>query len=234
MDPSTRQTLEQVSHENVARKMRLDYSYAKGDRNLRVMDAVQGLFSHLQTHQVDTRSLISEAANLINRHFSIREVAIGLRSATDGKYRYEMLVGYRKESEEAHKRLAYSFTEMYDEVKYKGTVLSKYTRLFLAEDEPYAPGEETTYSRPIMLKLRRKGLEDSIEGDYIDTNIYGTNEELLGWIEISGTTAWKLPDIVTIKWIEVIACIIGTALSPRFSAGNVPTEPLKSKESAHD
>jgi len=210
--------------------MRLDYSYAKSDRNLRVMDAVQGLFSHLQTHQVDTRSLVQDAASLVSKHFSIREVAIGLKSPTDGRYRYEVLIGYRKESEEAHQRLSYSFDEMYDEAKYKGTVISKYTRLFLAEDEPYVPGEEMTYSRPIMLKLRRKSLEDSIEGDYLDTNIYGTNDELLGWIEISGTTVWRLPDIATIKWIEVVACIIGAALSPRFSTGKIPSDSQKSKD----
>jgi len=210
--------------------MRLDYSYAKGDRNLRIMDAVQSLFFHLHAGKVDTKSLLNDAANLINRQFSIREVAIGLKSGADGKYRYEALVGYRKESEEAHRKLAYSYNEMYDEAKYKGTVLSKYTRLFLAEDEPYAPGEETTYSRPMMLKLRRKAIEDSIEGDYLDTNIYGSGDDLLGWIEISGTNGWKLPDITTIKWIEVIACVIGSALSPRFLPQNLPASTSEKKE----
>lgn len=213
---------EQVSHEDVARKMRLDYSYAKGDRNLRIMDAVQGLFSHVHAGKADTRALLNDAANLISRQFSLREVSIGLKSAADGKYRYEVLVGYRKESEDAHRKLAYTFNEMYDEAKYKATILSKYTRLFLAEDEPYAAGEETTYSRPMMLKLRRKTIEDSIEGDYLDTNIFGSGDDLLGWIEISGTNGWKLPDIATIKWIEVIACIIGSALSPRFMPQGTP------------
>jgi hypothetical protein len=54
-----------------------------------------------------------------------------------------------------------------------------------------------------------------LEADYIDTWIQGVNGRLLGWIEISGTRTGKLPDILTIKLIEVIASIIGVALVQR-------------------
>ena len=84
--------------------------------------------------------------------------------------------------------------------------------VFLAEDNPYVEGEEETYSHPVLLGSRRKSLTDSVEGDYIDIMIFGKGDEMIGWIEIAGTRAGKIPDIATIRWIEVISKVIGAAI----------------------
>lgn len=63
--------------------------------------------------------------------------------------------------------------------------------------------------------MRRLSPSDSLEADYIDIWIQGVNGKLLGWIEISGTRTAKLPDVLTIRQIEIIASIIGAALVQR-------------------
>lgn len=68
------------------------------------------------------------------------------------------------------------------------------------------------YNRPALLAKKRHGATESLEGDYIDIRILGRGEELLGWIEISGTRAMKLPNITTVRWVEVIASVIAAAL----------------------
>ena len=55
-------------------------------------------------------------------------------------------------------------------------------------------------------------MEDTIEGDYLDICIYGEDDDLLGWIEISGLTNGKFPDVQTIKCVELLASVIGVVL----------------------
>ena len=64
-----------------------------------------------------------------------------------------------------------------------------------------------------MLQMARRALDDSIEGDYLDINILGSDDELLGWIEISGTVTGKLPDIATIRTIEGMASVLALAIT---------------------
>ena len=80
---------------------------------------------------------------------------------------------------------------------------------------PYKDDEIGSYDRAALLGMRRLTPSDSLEADYIDIWIQGVNGKLLGWIEISGTRTAKLPDIMTIKQIEVIASVIGAALVKR-------------------
>jgi len=41
----------------------------------------------------------------------------------------------------------------------------------------------------------------------------GKNDEILGWIELAGTTTMKLPDMSAIRWIEFIGQIIAAAVA---------------------
>ena len=61
--------------------------------------------------------------------------------------------------------------------------------------------------------MTRRSLDDCLEGDYIDTHILGKNDEILGWIELAGTTTMKLPDMSAIRWIEFIGQIIAAAVA---------------------
>ena len=102
---------------------------------------------------------------------------------------------------------------------YKAREISKYTSLFLAEDNPYGEGEDATFSRPMMLESRRLSVDDSIEGDYFDVWIFGRNKEVVGWLEFSGTTAGKLPDTVALKGMELLSSVMSVALLISESKG---------------
>jgi hypothetical protein len=156
--------------------------------------------------------MMEEAAALIQKQFSIREVAIGLRSPADGFYRYEVLLGFRSDAEAALRRLAYSESDFWNDDTYKCTSISKLTRLFLAEDNPYTDGEKNSYSRPFMLGFKRSSPDESVEGDYFNVVIPGASGEAIGWIEFSGTRSGRIPDAMTIRWVEAIATVIGSAM----------------------
>lgn len=162
---------------------------------------------------MDLDKLLNEAADFIWRQFGIDNVAIGLRDPKDGLYRYKAMVGFRPDAIEAHKKIVYKKEEFFENGKYHGVTISKYTRMYLAEDNlPDDVLERGAYNRPGLLKMRRTDSTDSLEGDYIDMGIYSKGDELVGWIEISGTRTLKLPDVTTIRWVEVIASIIGVAV----------------------
>lgn len=201
-----------VNHDEIARKMKFDYSHGAKDKNERALDGILTLFSHFQKPQMDLHALLVDAANVIHKQIGVANVSIGLKSASDGLFRYEVLVGIRPETEAAEKKLAYTEKQFSEDTEYKGTMIGEISKLYLAEDLPYKDDEIGTYDRTVLLGMRRLSPSDSLEADYLDTWIKGVNGKLLGWIEISGMKTGKLPDIQTVKQIEVVASIIGVAL----------------------
>lgn len=201
-----------VGPRDVSQKLRVDYSAMHREPTARTIEALCSLMGHLHKTQVNVRAMMEESSSLIQRLFSIREVAIGLKNPADGFYRYEVLAGFRPEAEAALRRIQYSEADFWNEQKYKCTNISKLTRLFLAEDSPYTNGEKDSYSRPFMLELRRNSPDEALEGDYIDIVIPSASGEALGWIEMSGTRSGKLPDALTIRWVEAIATMIGSGI----------------------
>lgn len=204
--------LQTVHHHDIARKWKFEYGFGAPDQTTRGLEVISALLSHIEKPHIDIRTLLNETATMISKEFGIREVTIGLRDKKDGLFRYMAIAGVRAEAEAALRRVVYSMQDFRPDGKYKGTALGKFSTLFLAEDNPYAEGEEATYSHPILLGSRRKSLTDSVEGDYIDVTIFGRGDEAVGWIEISCTRAGKIPDITTIKWMETISRIIGAAI----------------------
>ena len=204
-----------VSEEEVLRKIRFDFMRPTAELNLRMLDDVEGIFSHLKGKEFSAKELLQNVADMISKHLRIREVTIGLRSPADGLFRYEVMTGLRDETWEVHKVLVFDDNQFFDDETYKGKPLTKYTKLFLAETNPYAEGEEATYSRPVMLQSTRYNPDDSIEGDYLDVMIPGIEDHWIGWIETSGTRTGKLPDAATIRWLELIAHIVGAILVAR-------------------
>lgn len=201
-----------VDYKDIPKKMKFDYEHALKDQIGRSIPAVQALLQQLEAHQPDVHRLMQEASNLISRQFGIMNIAIGLRGA-DGLYRYDTLVGFREDAITERRRIAYKKEEFYDAGPYKGYWISKYTKVYLSEDHPYADFETPAYNRPILLKnSRRKSLAESLEGDYIDVCMMDENNEPLGWIEVSGTRTGQFPDAMAIRWIEIIGTIIGVAV----------------------
>lgn len=198
--------------EVIKRRMWLDYQYACTNPAGERVDCVHHLINYLADPKLDMHAFLQQAADTVRTKIGVKEVTIGLKNHSDGKYRYEVMSGLHDDNWEAHKQLAYTYEEFFSQDIYKFMQISKYTRLYLAEDNPYDKDEEATFHRDVMLQSARKSLDDTIEGDYIDILILGKGEELLGWIEISGMQNGKFPEAHTIKCIELLASIIGVAL----------------------
>ncbi|MGQ9586877.1 MAG: hypothetical protein ACUVT7_00640 [Thermoplasmata archaeon] len=203
---------EAISPDLIKKRMWLDYQFASSNPANEQLDCVHDLVIKMADQDLDMHKFLQDVADTMSRRLCIKEVTIGLRSPEDGRYRYEVMSGLEPSEWEAHKNLSYTRDQFYSQDVYKFKEISKYTRLYLAEDNPYGTGEEETYSKELMLKSVRKSLEDTIEGDYLDICIYGENDDLLGWIEISGLTNGKFPDVQTIKCVELLASVIGVVL----------------------
>jgi len=196
-----------VNKDDIVRRLRLEYQYPQED-SARTLDALQSLFDSIMKGRASGHDLLRDAANLISKHLKLSEVGIGLRGH-DKLYRFEVLVGEKPETELANMNLVFRPEDFEESKTYKGSSISRLTRAYFAEDNPYAPREEATYNRPMLLKGRRAALDQTIEGDYFITKICGPNNDLLGWIEVSGSTTQKLPDARTVKWMELVASILG-------------------------
>lgn len=210
--PLGRASVAQVDPDEVRRKMRLDYIRSKNDKPFKVLEALQGLLSHFQKPELDINGLLQEAADLIHKQFGLRTVTIGLRSKFDGKYRYVINSGLRPEPWEQHQQITYGIEDFQNFERFNGFEISRLTRIYLEEQNPMTAEERKIYNRPALLDLKRRGLDENLEADYLDVLIKGTEDTLLGWIEISGTIGGKLPDSMTIKNIETISMILAAAL----------------------
>jgi len=204
-----------LNPEIIKKRMWLAYQYACSNPANERTDCVHALITKLADPDFDKHMFLQEAADTINAKLAIKEITIGLRSPSDGLYRYEVMSGLSDSEWEAHKGLSYKREDFYSQDVYKFMQISKYTRLLLAEDNPYANGEEATYERELMLQSKRKSLDDTIEGDYLDICIFGKGDDLIGWIEISGMENGRFPDTETIKCLELLASVIGVALARR-------------------
>ncbi len=201
-----------VKPELIKKRMWLAYQYATSNPSNERMDCVHAMINKLADPTLDMKVFLQEVADTITNKLGMKEATIGLKEP-DGLYRYEVMSGLSDSEWDAHKALTYNYEDFYSQNVYKFMQISRYTHLSLAEDNPYATGEDATYEKDVMLHSKRKSLEDTIEGDYLDMLIYGKGEDLLGWIEISGMTSGHFPDVETIKCLELLASIIGIALA---------------------
>lgn len=205
-----------IDPKDVALKMRLDYLHGVKDPSAKALESIVGLCSKIEESNLSIEDLMKETADLIMKHFGIRSIAIASKDHHDGLYRYKVVVGVDQETVEGFKKLVYTQEQALDPGTYPSHEISTHTRLYLGEDHPYADGEEFTYRVPSLIGIeKRRSLTDSIEADYVDFFMYGPDKDLLGWIEASGTKMRKLPDATTLRWLELIAYILGFALRPK-------------------
>jgi hypothetical protein len=201
------------SASEVARKYKNDYAHISIDQTDRSIETILEFLEMISMQKADSKTLCDYIAKTVYRHMHIKEVSVGLRSASDGKLRYFTMQGMRANVWAEHRKLAYTQDEFFDNTTYKGTMISKYTKLLLAEDEPYHESEKGTFSEHLSQASMRKTLYDSIEGDYIDVHVFGHGGEVLGWIEISGTWENKLLTPKSLKTLEIMAGLLGIALA---------------------
>ena len=202
-----------ISPESVASRIRTEYQHASMKPETKRMESLQKIISDSQAPYLQLNTFLNAVAQYIYRQLNIHSLSIGIRDSGDGNYRYIAFAGLRKQAEDTLRNCVYSKEDFLDPRKYPGFQISKLTKLFLTENNPYAPGEEGSYNRPLMLTQRRTSFDDTIEGDYLDIMIMDNRHEIVGWIEISGTKQGKLPDAATIYWLELVGSIIGMVLT---------------------
>lgn len=193
--------------------MWLAYQYSCSNPSNERLDCIHSMINKLADPGLDMKAFLQEVADTINNKLGIKETTIGLKDKTDGLYRYVVMSGLSDSEWDAHKALAYRYEDFYSQNVYKFMQISRYTHLSLIEDKPYTDDEGATFEKDLMLQSKRKSLEDAIEGDYIDILILGKGDDLLGWIEISGMKSGRLPDVETLKCLELLASVLGIALA---------------------
>ena len=199
--------------DQIERILRTNYSGASLNRYEDIMSAVSVLISHsIEKRSIET--ILKEVVSTIHRLFDFQFVAISLKDR-DGIFRYKIQLGLSQEAERKYFDLGYSPSDPLKESTFPSTAVSDLTRFYMQENEPYKEDEIGTYARPTLLTQKRMTADEMAEGDYIDVDIPGWRKEIIGFIELGMTRSRKLPPKGTIKWIELIATMIGAIISER-------------------
>jgi len=204
-----------VEPDEVKRKLKFDYMRSRNDPGAKVLDGFVSILSSSCRRETTILDFAQEVANHIHKQFRLRWVMVGLRSRSDGLYRYEIQAGMRDEAWSYQKKKTYKLEDFGISPNYVKDDISKLSRVYLEEDNPLYGQDESVVNRPALLRLRRQTPDETLEADFLDTLIYGPSDDLLGWIEYSGTTMGKFPDSMTIRYIEVIAAILAAAIAMR-------------------
>jgi hypothetical protein len=69
------------------------------------------------------------------------------------------------------------------------------------------------FNRPSELSKERISIDEMMEGDYLDVYVYGADDEMLGWIEVSYPSDGKFPSREIVRGLELLASVIGLSLS---------------------
>lgn len=198
---------------SVRRHMKFDYLKVKNESASKSLELYTQLLAHLLKPEMSTKDMIQEATALIQRHFKLRWCMIGLREP-DGIYRYIVMTGMRDDAWTMQKAKQYKLEDFdLNATNYKAGEVSKLTRIYLEEENPLGKTDEGVVNRPALLRLRRKSDDEALEADFVDTLILGPGDDLIGWIEYSGTVTGKLPDAMTIRYIEIASQILGAAIA---------------------
>jgi hypothetical protein len=203
-----------VDKEIVKRGLRTSYLAARSDHTSRLIDGYAAMLARFHKHPMVLHDFVQDAANFLQRQFRLRWVMIGQKSP-DGLYRYEAMAGVRPEVWEKQSARTYTKEEFAPEVAgfFSAAEISRLTRVYLEEDNPLGEEDMAKINRPVLLKARRRSQEDALEGDFLDTLILNSANELLGWIDYSGTMTGKFPDAMTMRWVELLSAVLGAAIS---------------------
>jgi hypothetical protein len=176
-------------------------SEATGDHV--IVDAVEDLVSKHQKDSIGT--FLLDAAMMIARLFEFKEVSFGLKDTADGRFKYAVTLGFLPATQEAMRKTVYTIEDMNDHTNYRDIKLGRISELVIDSPEQ----ELRTFNRPALVHKKRSSIDEFLEGDYIDIYLYGTAEEMIGWLELAGPKSGKIPGADTIRWLELIVSIIG-------------------------
>jgi hypothetical protein len=202
-----------VSVDSVKRKLKFDYLKVKNDPESKNLEVFSHLLNHFLRPQLSISELMNDAALTMQKQFRFRWVMIGLRDKTDGKYRYVFNSGMRDEAWAKQKTKVYKLEDFDPKSPgYKAGEISALSRAYLEEENPLFDDDVNVVNRPALLRAKRKSEDETLEADFVDTLILGPGNELLGWIEYSGTVTGKFPEPMIIRHIETVASILAAAI----------------------
>lgn len=187
------------------------YRQLPRDDNEKILDSVLRFWFQIQEGKLSKNSLLQEVAEVIHRSLMFQEIAIALKDPNDNLYRYQTFAGFTKGAVEDMRSLAYSEAEVRAFDRLPGIRVSKLIEFTISETPPKT-GEETQFNRPMLVAMSRKTDDEFTFGDYMNINICGRDDELLGFIEVSGPRDGKLPSGNRMKGLEFIATMTGIAL----------------------
>lgn len=205
-----------LDYREIPRRLAFEYAHSYIDTESKILSGILSICESFSEQEIELDEFLSDVAAFIHRTFGISDVSIGLKDG-DGLYRYRAFAGFRESAIAFKKTLAYRKEDFFDAPPYKGYNISKYTRLYLVEDSPFDEKEQKAFNWPSLISIKRTSLTKALEADYFNIHLLGPGDDLLGWIDISGTKQRTFPDIRTIKWIELIGRIItATILMHRY------------------
>jgi len=188
------------------------YRQIPRDENEKILDALLKLFFEFQEKNTTCQEILQRAADVIHRVLPFQEIALGIRNPKDGLFRYDVILGFTKDAEEHLKSQAYTMDEMIALDRNPGVRVSKLIELTIAEAPIRKSGDEAQFNRPNLISTPRKSEEDFAFGDYMDIFIRDMNNDVIGFIEVSGPRDWKMPSASRMKWLELFAMIIGSII----------------------
>jgi len=195
------------------------YSPIPKDEFERIIIGIENFFSYANSNKNTLESILNQASRTIYRLMSFKEIGIVIKSKKDGQFRYAILLGYRKEAEMANKELVFSENDDLENPNvFPHIDIGTRSEFHLAEYIDVEGVKSTAYNRPSELSVERKSFDDFMEGDYIDIDIRGKNDELLGWIELGRSKDGKLPSRSTVFWVELIANILSLIIQRDFKS----------------
>jgi hypothetical protein len=164
----------------------------------------------LKTNEID--HILQDAATIIYTIFGFKEVLIGLKN-NNGLFRYRVILGHSKKAKEAIAEAEYRIEEMAHSEEFPGVVMSNLCEFNLKEDLPDNATEIRQFNRPAELSKERTSIDEMMEGDYLDVYIYGVDDKMLGWIEVSYPGDGRFPSREKVRGLELLASVIGLSLS---------------------
>jgi len=199
------------------------YRQVPRDDNEKFLDAVLKLWFQVLDGKMPRKSMLQEAAGIIHRYLMFQEIAIAVKNPKDNLYRYEAAVGFTKDVADALKTLAYSEAEARALDRLPGIQVSRLIDVTISE-APQKAGEAATFNRPTLVAVPRKADDEFTFGDYMCILIPGRDDEVLGYIELSGPRDMKMPTGNRMKALELLAITIGIALQCQKQKDTRPAE----------
>lgn len=204
----------------IAADLKKEYNSLTGTDEIRMMQGLQSLID-LNSNKHSLKSMLHEAAMILHRLFPFRELSIGIKSPSDGLYRYVELIGFAPAAKNEHLKLNYTYDQMVDQEAYPYITISKYTAFRYAEHPSVEVLERDAFSRPSLLSAQRKSKDEMLEADYFDIYMFDHKDTLIGWIEVAQPKDGIIPSMRTIRWLEMFAIVLSPHLEEQLGMRSV-------------